>query len=281
MRLRSLFTSTVFHVGLIVAVTVGVSFQSPRDIELPPAITVEFAKIDKVAQTPKPAPPKPKPKVDKPKPKPKAKPKQDKPKPAPTNKSKTPDVPKPKPKEVKPKPEPPKQKPKEVQKPKDPPKPKVKETNKKTPPKEPERDFGSVLKNLADVSDPVESNEEKKTENEGHTPGQDAPLGVELTISEVDALRRQLEGCWNVPIGARGVEDMLIDVNILVNPDKSVRQASIVDTGRYNRDSFFRAVADTAIRAVRSPACSPLRLPEGKYDLWKNIIVEFNPREMF
>ena len=54
-----------------------------------------------------------------------------------------------------------------------------------------------------------------------------------------------------------------------------------MDQGRYNRDSFFRAAADSARRAVFHPHCNPLALPLDKYDIWKTIIIRFNPREMF
>ena len=279
MRLRSLFKSTLFHIIVIIVLSVGISFTADDDFNMPPAMTVELAKVSDITQTPKPAPKTTKPKEkDKPKP---AK-QNDKPKPSPTNTSNVPVAPA---KDIKPpveKPKPPQAKPKQLKKPDAVPLPKKEEEdNKKAEPPPPQRDFGSVLKNLADVEDEqanIDQNaDDKPVAEEGHN----APLGATLTISEVDALRRQLENCWNVPIGARDVADMIIDVNLIVNPDRTVMQARIVDKSRYNSDSFFRAVADTAIRAVRSPACSPLELPEDKYDTWKNITVEFNPREMF
>lgn len=134
-----------------------------------------------------------------------------------------------------------------------------------------DENFSSVLKNLMDDEEPTATSK----------PGINAPLGDKMTISEQDALRAQLEKCWSVPFGAKGVEDMLVEVEIVVAPDRTVRSAKVVDKGRYSRDTFYRAVADSALRAVRSPMCSPLSLPEDKYDLWKNITVRFNPKDMF
>lgn len=295
MRFGSLFTSVIFHVAVVALMTVGIAFTPDREINLPPPITVEFAKMAELTQTPNPTPKPPVQQPEEEKPEPPQK-KEEKPKPAATNTSDVPVAPVKEPEKEEPKPPEqeaevkpaPKPEPKKEEKKPDPPP----ETNKKAAEKAPEpkeeekpkedtkpkRDFGSVLRNLAE-NEP--DNEAEVKDQDVAAVGQQAPLGAQLTISELDALRRQLEGCWNVPIGAREVENMVIDVNMIVGPDRVVQQARIVDTSRYNSDSFFRAVADTAIRAVYSPSCSPLMLPEGKYETWKNIIVEFNPKEMF
>jgi len=302
MNFGSLFKSVLFHVVIIVLMTVGIAFTPARDIVMPPPMTVELATVAELTQTPTPVakPPIQKPEDQKPA-KTEEKPK---PKPAPTNTSDVPVAPVEKPKEEKPPPPPeqeaevkPAPKPEPIKEEK-PPEPKP-ETNKKAAekqpepeekPKEPEkekaepkpqRDFGSVLKNLAANEETPEPETPNVAEKVLSEMGQNAPLGAQLTISELDALRRQLEGCWNVPIGARNAADMVVDVNLVVGPDKIVKQSSIVDKARYNNDSFFRAMADSAIRAVHAPACSPLALPEGKYDMWKNIIFTFNPRNMY
>jgi len=59
-----------------------------------------------------------------------------------------------------------------------------------------------------------------------------------------------------------------------------VRDARIVDQGRMSTDSFFRAAAESAMRAVLNPRCNPLKLPREKYDVWKSFILNFNPKEM-
>ena len=100
-------------------------------------------------------------------------------------------------------------------------------------------------------------------------------------MSEIDALRRQLEGCWYIPTGARDVETMVVEIEMDINPDRTLRRAVILDQNRYNRDSFFRAVADSVVRAVRHPACSPFDLPPAKYDDWKRTTINFNAKDMF
>jgi hypothetical protein len=149
---------------------------------------------------------------------------------------------------------------------------------------EPDKDFSSVLKNLLDAKDtppaPVvpDAPANKKAAAE---PGQNAPLGQRMTMSEEDALRNQLERCWNVPFGAKDAENMIVEIFMVINPDRTLREARVVNLGRYNSDSFFRAAADSALRAVRSPLCSPFHLPPDKYNTWSTVTVTFNPRDMF
>jgi hypothetical protein len=96
----------------------------------------------------------------------------------------------------------------------------------------------------------------------------------------MDALRNQLAGCWSVPAGAKYAENLVVEVRIFVNPDRTVREAQILDRSRYNRDTAFRAAAESAVRAVYHPMCNPLRLPPDKYEQWKTIVVQFDPRKM-
>lgn len=100
-------------------------------------------------------------------------------------------------------------------------------------------------------------------------------------MTELDALRYQLSQCWNIPAGAQGAEDLNVEVKIVVNPDRTAQSVTIVDMARYNSDSFFRAAADSARRAVLNPNCSPLKLPADKYDQWHVTYVNFNPKDMF
>ena len=111
------------------------------------------------------------------------------------------------------------------------------------------------------------------------SPVRQAAIGNRLTISEVDAIRYQIEQCWSVPAGARDARDLVIRVRFSLKPDGSLRAPpEILDRDRMN-DSFFRAAAESASRAVR--LCTPLKnLPTGKYDRWQEIILTFNPRDM-
>lgn len=272
MRKQSLYISSGLHIAVFIIATVSLPWLK-RDFVIPQPITVELAEVSKTAQTTRVAP--------RPVPKPEKKKEEDKPPPAAQN---TADEPAPPVKEPKKEDDKKEEKKQLVDKNALPDKKKKDDKKKKTTEEKPKKDFSSVLKNLdvkkedkaPDKQPDLDPNEKKAAPE-----GQNAPLGEKLTMSEEDALKRQLEKCWNVPIGAKDVENMAVDIYMVINRDGTLQSARIVDTGRYNSDTFYRALADSAMRAVRSPLCSPFDLPPDKYDTWKETSITFNPTDMF
>jgi outer membrane biosynthesis protein TonB len=108
------------------------------------------------------------------------------------------------------------------------------------------------------------------------TPGAGAQTA--MTMSEIDALRSQMEKCWNVPVGAPDPAALVLRVKVFLNQDGTVASApQLLDQGRLG-DPYFRAAADSAIRAVH--ICGPYQLPPEKYATWSEITITFDPREM-
>ncbi|MHA1540360.1 MAG: hypothetical protein ACTSXQ_07790 [Alphaproteobacteria bacterium] len=101
-----------------------------------------------------------------------------------------------------------------------------------------------------------------------------------LSISEVIALRQQLESCWTIPIGAKDAENLIVELKVFMNSDATVKHVEILDKKRMNKDPFFRTAAENARRAVKNPSCSPLTLPTNKYEKWKVMTLIFNPKEI-
>ena len=106
-------------------------------------------------------------------------------------------------------------------------------------------------------------------------------MGSRLTASELDMVRHQIAHCWNVPAGARDAKDLVVEIKVIVDPDGTVRQATIVDQGRLGGDPFFRAAAESARRAFFNPQCRPLHLPAEKYAIWKDLVVDFSPKDIW
>lgn len=101
-----------------------------------------------------------------------------------------------------------------------------------------------------------------------------------LTMSEIDALRNQLIRCV---IRGKVNESFLkntVDVRLVVSRDRRIKTATVVDQKRFNKDPDFRDAADFVIRALLSPHCARLNLPPDKYDMWKEMIVTFDPSDM-
>jgi hypothetical protein len=101
-----------------------------------------------------------------------------------------------------------------------------------------------------------------------------------LTLSEEDALRAQIFGCWTVPLGLPNDDDLLVRIKLELKQDGTISRSEILDHERMNRpgQKFYKVLAESALRAVR--ICQPLRVPQTGYDKWKTIQLNFNPMEM-
>ena len=169
-----------------------------------------------------------------------------------------------------------------------------KPAEKPKPPEEvkPKQDnnFSKLLKDISKLK-PQETSKASEAKPEikqsQQTSALSPALSERLSISEEDALRRQIQQCWNMPIGARDAHNLVVDVVIDVMltwsdpfPDGTVRAAEVFDKARMAMDSFFRSAGESAIRALYNPKCSPLELPPDKYEQWKRITFTFNPRDM-
>jgi len=160
---------------------------------------------------------------------------------------------------------------------------KKEEVKEEPKPEEDAAEFSSVLKNLVgdEQAEPTPDSVPRDTERQAPQLTAPAPLGAQLSMSEMDALIAQLAQCWIVPAGARDAQNLVVDIEVTVAMNKTVINSRIVDQLRYTSDPLFRAAADAAMRALRSPECTPLALPDSKYEQWKNMTVQFDPKHMF
>ena len=101
-----------------------------------------------------------------------------------------------------------------------------------------------------------------------------------LSLSQEDALRAQIFGCWSVPLGLPYDEDLLVRIKLNLKKDGTITKSEILDHQRMNRpgQKFYKVLAESALRAVR--LCQPLKVPPTGYDKWKEIQLNFNPTEM-
>ena len=167
---------------------------------------------------------------------------------------------------------------------------------KKPEPKEIEQSFDNleiVVKkkpnkktfNVSTVLKDLENSDQefKKAQEESEVKQDDVfteKVSATMTISEIDLLRQQLHSCLNLNVGVANLKEIKPVIFIEVNPDRTVKSAKVVNQERLN-DPSFRTAAEAAMRAVNNPDCSPLLLPEDKYDLWKEINFTFDFSWMF
>ena len=113
-----------------------------------------------------------------------------------------------------------------------------------------------------------------------------ASLGTEkkgnadkLSTSEMDALRAAIEKCWNVPIGLADAENMRVTVTMQLNRNGEIEgKPSVEATG--GEPAARRAFAGSAKRAVLK--CAPYTLlPSDKFETWSEVVVNFDPSQMF
>ncbi len=125
-----------------------------------------------------------------------------------------------------------------------------------------------------------DSSEVLKTDNDTT---QDQDRNVEntgLTLSEEDALKAQIFGCWSIPLGLPYNENLLVRIKLKLKPDGTVSKTEILDHARMNKpgQGFYKVLAESALRAVK--LCQPLRVPSTGYERWKELQLNFDAREM-
>ena len=132
---------------------------------------------------------------------------------------------------------------------------------------------------LIDKAKEEEAVKQKKT-NKLTQNSQKNSFATGLTLSEEDALRAQIFGCWSVPLGLPYNEDLLVRIRLNLKKDGTITKSEILDHQRMNRpgQKFYKVLAESALRAVR--LCQPLKVPPTGYDKWKEIQLNFNPTEM-
>jgi hypothetical protein len=183
-----------------------------------------------------------------------------------------------KPPAVVPKPEPPKPAPLPAQKP-EPPRPKAEE--KKPPPPD---NFASVLKTVDTLRRQTPAPSEPRASDAERTSPR-APLSLDqrLTISDFDSIRRQFEACWSPPAGAKDAKNLAVLIKVRMNPDGTVQAAEFAETIRFGSDPFYRAAAESAMRAVLNRRCQPIKAPPDKYagsNGWNSLVINFDPKEL-
>jgi outer membrane biosynthesis protein TonB len=257
--------SAILHVSIILLTVVGFPFLMP-EITPTPVIDIEFVEIGEMTNVRETV------KADDKPPTPEPKPEPEETEIPPQELALAPDTPSltvDKLPEPPPEPEPPK--PEEAKKPEPP-----KEKPKEKPKKKEEFDVDQVMKDL------LAQAPEAKPETQSDKTRERVGAGTAQMSTQRDAiagmLRSQVERCWSPPIGAPNAEQLIVSLEVSLGPDGAVRGLpQVVDTTRLG-DTYYRAAAEAAQRAVMQ--CSPYQLPAEYYDVWKAIKFNMDPREI-
>jgi len=142
--------------------------------------------------------------------------------------------------------------------------------------------FTKILKGLKTEERQLKETNETKQEIRTNSLEQRpiSSLDRRKEISQLVAkIRNQLSRCWNPPAGAKNLERLNVEVRIKLNPDGSLRSpAKIGDSSIKGKHPAYQVLAESAVRALNNPDCMPLKLPLEKYQDWKDIAFNFDPR---
>ena len=265
--IRNVVISSSFHVLIIVIATMSLPFLTKKPIDLPPIISVELIQI--TDKTNIPFAPKAKKIIEKVKKKeeklvseqaPPKKVKKEKPDAVPLPDKEIKDV-----KKIKEK----KQNPEKIDN-------EVKQVSEFE--KEELFDPNSIAA-LIDKS--KEESAETINKTDKITQDQDKNIDLSgLTLSEEDALKAQIFGCWSIPLGLPYNKNLLVRIKLKLKPDGTVIRSEILDHARMNKpgQEFYKVLAESALRAIK--LCQPLRVPTTGYERWKDLQLNFDAREM-
>ena len=118
----------------------------------------------------------------------------------------------------------------------------------------------------------------KRSTREAALGGRRTTGGTSLSQSEMDALRGQIQRCWQVVPGMADGGDVRVQVTMRLNRSGEIDgQPSFNASG--GSEQTRRVLAGGARRAVLR--CAPYNLPAEKYETWADVVVNFDPSKMF
>ena len=264
---QNLLFSFLFHVSVIAIAVVSFPFIAKKPIDIPPLVSVELIQI--ADQTNIPFAPKAEKIIEKVK-KEKEKLVSDQAPPKKVKKEKPDSIPLPD-QEI--------EKIKKVEKDKQ--NPKIEDTKVKQVSEFEKKELFDPNNIAALIDKSKENFAETNIKNDEITQSQDETMKLSgLTLSEEDALKAQIFGCWSIPLGLPYNENLLVRIKLKLKPDGTVIRSEILDHARMNKpgQGFYKVLAESALRAIQ--LCQPLRVPTTGYEKWKDLQLNFDAREM-
>ena len=159
------------------------------------------------------------------------------------------------------------------------PKPEAKATPPQPPKPKQERTFDqSKIAALLDKRDPTRQAVTGSALNSSASLGTTRGTAATLSQSELDAMRARLTQLWNVQAGTEQPEELIVDIRVRLTPDR--RLAAPPEVVSHGSSPRYQAAADAAKRAVLQGQPYDMLRSE-TYEQWKDMIVTFDPRQMF
>ena len=151
--------------------------------------------------------------------------------------------------------------------------PKEKQANK---PKSDEKEFNADEVAALLSKEKAAGGGAKRSTDEASLGGKETTGGQKLTQSEEGILSNQLAGCWSLPVGAQDSEGLRADIKFRLDTSGKLDGMPEVASSSGNRQ-----FDESAVRAVQKCDRNGLQVPDGKQEVWAEVIVHFDPSEMF
>jgi len=118
----------------------------------------------------------------------------------------------------------------------------------------------------------------KRSQEQAALGGKKTTIGSKLSMSEMDALRGQIQNNWSIIPGLSDAADVRIQVKMQLDQNGDIiGEPEVTATG--GSESARRALAGGARRAIMKSR--PFKgLPPEKYDAWSEVVVNFDPSQM-
>ncbi len=114
--------------------------------------------------------------------------------------------------------------------------------------------------------------------NSQPTLGRPDALAMRMSANELDAMRARLMQLWSPPAGVQNPEQLVVRVRIqLTREGKLASNPVVVSRGS---GTLYDAARESALRAVYRGQPFDMLSP-ANYEIWKDVEITFDPREMF
>ena len=99
-----------------------------------------------------------------------------------------------------------------------------------------------------------------------------------VSQNELEALRARLAKLWNIPAGARNLDELKVEIRVRLGRDGRLSAPPMVLTS--GNSQVFMVARDAAVRALLQGQPFDMLSP-ATYEEWKEMDIVFDPREMF
>jgi colicin import membrane protein len=101
---------------------------------------------------------------------------------------------------------------------------------------------------------------------------------LRLSQNELDAMRARLMKLWSPPAGVQNPEEVVVVLRIKLGRDRMLAgQPVVVRSG--GRGPLYEIARENAIRALYRGQPYDM-LTERNYEIWRDVEIVFDPREM-